>query len=100
MTCNLLPPVLFELRRSVEDWRVYVDDFQFDTAGGTIDYLSRFQIVVQGHVGPALNAFYHRTLLYRSIGLKSIVFNYEKITQTVVYVRQKADTAIRSSVIK
>lgn len=82
--CNLLPPVLFELRCSVEDWRVHVDDFQFDTAGTAVDDFARFQIVVQSHVGSTLNAFYHCTLPYRLTGLKSIVINYEEKAQTGV----------------
>jgi len=43
---KLLSPVFFQLWGWFEDWRVDGDDFQFGTAGATVDDLSYFQIVV------------------------------------------------------
>jgi hypothetical protein len=54
-----LTPVLFELGRAVELDGVGADDFQFGTAGGTVNDLSDFEVVVQGHVCPTLDAFCH-----------------------------------------
>jgi len=56
---SLLAPVLFEFRGGIQFDGIDADDFEFGTAGGTVDDLSHFQILVQGHVGPAFDALGH-----------------------------------------
>src|SRR6056297_1961904 len=60
-TRNSLPPVLGELRRSVEARGSGLEYFQFGSAGAAVDDLADFQVVGQSHVGPALGAGCHAT---------------------------------------
>jgi Rad3-related DNA helicase len=47
------------------------EHFQLRATGRTVDYLSDFQVVVQGHVGPALDAFCHCVCFSRCYLLKT-----------------------------
>ncbi len=70
-----LTPVLFELGGSLEDWRLGVDDFQFGATGRTVNDLSDFQIVVQGYLGPTLDAFGHCVRTWEPGSLKAFELN-------------------------
>jgi len=60
-TTGSLAPVFLELGRGVELDGVDADHFEFGAAGGTVDDLSDFEVLVQGDFGPTLDAFWHCT---------------------------------------
>jgi len=67
---SLLAPVLFEFGGRIEFDGIRRDDLEFGTTGRTVDDLSSFQVVVQGDLRPAFDAFCHCTSVSRALPLK------------------------------